>query len=89
MRVTVRLFARLRELAGGAEFTREVPDDATVDLVWRQLVADVPALADYERSLSCAVNAEYRSSGPGWRTETKSRSCRRCPGAEPAPPGPV
>lgn len=59
MRVTIRLFARLRELAGVAELTREVPADATVATVWQQLVADVPALADYERSLSCAVNAEY------------------------------
>lgn len=59
MHVTIRLFARLRELAGTGELTREVPDAATVHDVWRQLVADLPALADYERSLSCAVNAEY------------------------------
>ncbi len=30
MRVTVRLFARLRELAGSGELMREVPADATV-----------------------------------------------------------
>lgn len=59
MRVTIRLFARLRELAGTGELTREVPDTATVQDVWRQLVADMPALAGYERSLSCAINAEY------------------------------
>lgn len=59
MRVTVRLFARLRELAGAAEFVREVPPGATAADVWKGLVRDHPALAPYETSLSCAVNAEY------------------------------
>ncbi|MGE0043684.1 MAG: MoaD/ThiS family protein [Vicinamibacterales bacterium] len=59
MRVTVRLFARLRDLAGGGEFAREAADGATVADVWRDLVAEHPALAPYERSMSCAVNADY------------------------------
>ncbi len=33
--------------------------DATVRTVWNGLVADFPAAASYERSLSVAVNADY------------------------------
>ena len=59
MRVTVRLFARLRDLAGAGELVRDVSAPATVQTVWRSLVADFPTLADYERTMSVAVNAEY------------------------------
>ena len=59
MRVTVRLFARLRDLAGSGELTREVPAGADVGAVWSSLVADFPELSAYERSISCAVNADY------------------------------
>jgi molybdopterin converting factor subunit 1 len=59
MRVTVRLFARLRELAGTAELVRELPPDATVRTAWDDLVAEFPALAAYSGSVSSAVNAEY------------------------------
>jgi molybdopterin converting factor subunit 1 len=59
MRVTVRLFARLRDLAGAGELVRDVSPPATVQTVWRSLVVDFPTLADYERTMSVAVNAEY------------------------------
>jgi molybdopterin converting factor subunit 1 len=59
MRVTVRLFARLRELAGTGEIAREVPEPATVEAVWHSLVREYPDMAPYQPSLSCAVNAEY------------------------------
>jgi molybdopterin converting factor subunit 1 len=59
MRVTVRLFARLRELAGTGEIARDVPEPATVEAVWIGLVRDYPDMAPYQPSLSCAVNAEY------------------------------
>ena len=59
MRVTVRLFARLRDLAGTGELVREVPDSATVHTVWTALTAEMPSLAQYERTMSVAVNAEY------------------------------
>jgi molybdopterin converting factor subunit 1 len=59
MRVTVRLFARLRELAGSGEVVRDVQAPATVQTIWRSLVADFPAIAEYERSISVAVNADY------------------------------
>lgn len=59
MRVTVRLFARLRELAGAGDLLRDVPDGATVAAVWDGLIRDYPAIAPYAASMSCAVNAEY------------------------------
>lgn len=59
MRVTVRLFARLRDLAGAGELVRDLSTPATVQTVWRSLVADFPPLAEYERTMSVAVNAEY------------------------------
>jgi len=59
MRVTVRLFARLRDLAGSGELVREVASPATVRSVWQGLVGDIPALEEYERTMSVAVNTDY------------------------------
>jgi len=57
--VTIRLFARLRDLAGSGELVRDVPAPATVGSVWSSLVGEMPALRDYERTMSVAVNADY------------------------------
>jgi molybdopterin converting factor subunit 1 len=59
MRVTIRLFARLRDIAGVPEMAREVPAGATAADLWRGLVEQFPAMADYDSSISTAVNAEY------------------------------
>jgi molybdopterin converting factor subunit 1 len=59
MRVTIRLFARLRDLAGSGELTRDIPGPATAHTVWRSLTAEIPSLGEYERTLSVAINAEY------------------------------
>jgi sulfur-carrier protein len=59
VRVTVRLFARLRDIAGAAELSRDVGAGATIGSVWRELVQEFPELARYERSISTAVNADY------------------------------
>lgn len=59
MRVTVRLFARLRDIAGSPELTRDVPDDATAGDVWRALIDEFPEMARYDSSISTAVNADY------------------------------
>ena len=59
MSVTVRLFARLREIAGADEVQRPVGEAATVRDVWDALTREWPALAPYAASLSCAVNAQY------------------------------
>tara|TARA_B100001013_G_scaffold72794_1_gene38578 strand:+ start:815 stop:1060 length:246 start_codon:yes stop_codon:yes gene_type:complete len=59
MRVTVRLFARLRDIAGAGEFERPVHDGATVRHVWETLVGEFEELRAYDVSISTAVNAEY------------------------------
>jgi molybdopterin converting factor subunit 1 len=63
MRVTVRLFARLRDMAGSGELLRDVSAPATVQTVWDALVAEMPALAQYEKTMSVAVNADYARMG--------------------------
>ena len=59
MRVTIRLFARLRELAGRDELALEVGGAATVADVWASLAREFPALEPYGRSVSAAVNDDY------------------------------
>ena len=59
MRVNIRLFARLRDIAGAGERERQGPDGATVRSVWETLASEFADLKDYEVSISTAVNAEY------------------------------
>ena len=59
MHVTVRLFARLRDVAGASELARDIAPGATVGSVWKQLAREYPGLAPYERAISSAVNADY------------------------------
>jgi len=57
--VKIRVFARLRDIVGTPTLVCSVPPGATIKTVWEGLVADHPALADYERSISCAHNAAF------------------------------
>lgn len=59
MRVSVQLFARLRELAGGAALECDVPPGATIADVWRAIAAAHPALAPFGASVSCARNEDF------------------------------
>jgi len=59
MRVTVRLFARLRELTGAGELVRDVASPATARDVWEAVATEWPAIRAYESTMSVAVNAEY------------------------------
>ena len=59
MHVTIRLFARLREMAGAAEIRRELPGGASARNAWESLVGEFPDFEDYTRAVSCAVNEEY------------------------------
>jgi molybdopterin converting factor subunit 1 len=61
MRVTIRLFARLREIATAGELDRQIPDGATARIAWDVLTTEFPTLADYTTVISCAVNEEYAS----------------------------
>ena len=59
MHVTIRLFARLRELAGASDLRRELPEGATARHAWDALVQEFPGMAGYSSVISCAVNEEY------------------------------
>ena len=59
MRVTVRLFARLRDIVGAADVVRELPPGSTAAALWDGLAAEYPALVPYRAAVSTAVNAEY------------------------------
>ena len=59
MRVSVLLFARLRDIAGRSEWTCEVPSGAVVQDGWQALANAHPALAPFAGSVSSAVNANF------------------------------
>ncbi|HEY8551113.1 MAG TPA: MoaD/ThiS family protein [Vicinamibacterales bacterium] len=57
--MTVKLFARLRDLAGAGDLETEVAQGSTIADVWSAVIARHPALAPYGQSLSAARNLEY------------------------------
>ena len=59
MHVTIRLFARLRDVAGAGELRRELPGGSSARSAWDSLVGEFPDFDDYTRAVSCAVNEEY------------------------------
>ena len=59
MRVTIRLFARLRDLAGCGELSCDVAPGARVSDVWRSLAERHPGVLPYASSVSAAVNADF------------------------------
>jgi molybdopterin converting factor subunit 1 len=59
MLVTIKLFARLREIAGGPDVTLVLPAQATVLEAWQALAGRFPDLSAYAGSVSCAVNEDY------------------------------
>lgn len=59
MRVTIRLFGRLHDVAGAHELRRELPEGATVAAAWEHLAAEFPAMTGHGRSVSAAVNEDF------------------------------
>ena len=59
MRVTIQVFARLRELAGRSEWACDVPPGATIGDVWREATVRYPDLAGFTRAVSCARNEDF------------------------------
>lgn len=59
MRVTIRLFARLRDIAGHDLVGLELQSPAVARDAWSQLVARHPDLEPFGQAISTAVNAEY------------------------------
>ncbi len=63
MTVTVRLFARARDLAGADRVAVEVPAGATAGELRRRLAQDVPALASLLERSALAVGGEFAEDG--------------------------
>ena len=59
--MTVQLFARLRELAGRAEWVCDVPAGASVGDVWQAVAREHPAVSALGSAVSAAVNADFAS----------------------------
>ena len=59
MRVRVRLFASLRETVGNGEVELEMPEGATAESAWQQLVREHPPLGDRRARLTAAINRSY------------------------------
>ena len=73
VRVTVRLFARLRDVAGASELARDLAPGATIGDVWRQLARRVPGACrlrafDLERD-----QRRLRAHGSGDRRRRRNR----------------
>jgi molybdopterin synthase catalytic subunit len=61
MKITVRLFAMLRQQAGWRERELDMPDGATIADVWQRLANETPALAPQREIVRFALNREYTS----------------------------
>ncbi len=59
MPISVRLFARARDLAGSASLTLDLPESATVADLRRRLAAAVPSLAGLLERSALAVDGEF------------------------------
>lgn len=58
-RLTIKLFATLRERARAAELSRDFPDGTTVGQIWARLLEEFPALGGHHDGVAFAVNQEY------------------------------
>jgi molybdopterin converting factor subunit 1 len=59
MLVTLRMFARLREISGKSELVVVRPAGSDAGSLWNDLAREYPGLAPYTGSVSCAINQEY------------------------------
>jgi molybdopterin converting factor subunit 1 len=59
MRVTVRLFAAHREIAGSGSVALDVPDGARVDEAYARICAEHAGLAGRGRGVAFAINREH------------------------------
>ncbi|CAN5790321.1 molybdopterin converting factor subunit 1 [soil metagenome] len=59
MLVTLRMFARLREISGTSELQVVRPEGSNASALWSDLAQEYPGLAPYTGSVSCAINQEY------------------------------
>jgi molybdopterin synthase catalytic subunit len=58
-RLTIKLFATLRERARTSELDREFPAGTTVGEIWQRLLGEFPGLGGHHDGVAYAVNHEY------------------------------
>jgi MoaE-MoaD fusion protein len=58
-RLTIKLFATLRERAQTAELAREFPEGVSVSEIWQHLLHEFPTLGGHTTGVGFAVNHEY------------------------------
>ena len=56
MNVRVRSFARIRELIGSDSQTLEIPQDATIEMVWSAIAERRPAVSSLRGAVRFALN---------------------------------
>lgn len=61
MRVTVRLFAILRDRAGVSELTLDLPRGVTASAATQAVAEQHPSIRDFLPRVALAVNQEYAS----------------------------
>lgn len=59
MQITVQYFSQLRELAGCAEESVELPREATVAELLAQLYQRHPGLAEWDRQILLGIGVEF------------------------------
>jgi molybdopterin converting factor small subunit len=59
MRVAVQFFSQLKEIAGGAEETVELPNDATVGQLLALLYEKHPGLEKWDRTILVGAGVEF------------------------------
>jgi molybdopterin converting factor subunit 1 len=62
MRVTIKLFAILRDRAGVAELSLDLPAGSTVAFATKQLAQQFPSITDFLPRVAHAVNRSYAPS---------------------------
>lgn len=59
MKVRLRFFAALREIAGRDEVETEVAPGTTAGGLWEELLVKYPRMSPYTRTLQVAVNEDF------------------------------
>jgi molybdopterin synthase sulfur carrier subunit len=59
MEIKLQFFSHLREIAGDAERTLELPEQATVGDALTQLYAEYPALGKWDRTILVGAGVDF------------------------------
>jgi len=59
MRITIRLFALLKDRAGADHLTLDLPEKSTIAEAVKELRQRIPALADHLSNIAYALNHSY------------------------------